>query len=292
MLTERWTGLQADTAESDLVGTYLREIRKLPPLTAEQELALARRIERNDATAKDRLIQANLRLVVPIAQRYRNRGLALLDLIQEGDLGLIRAVETFDYVRGFRFGTYAKWWIRHGVTRAVCDQGRAVRILSRTGEVIGKLIRVRRRLLQDLAREPKPEEIAAVMGSPTERVREIQAMIAEPVSLDAPAGRHDETVFADYIADHSLPDTADQIHVRLPGEWLSKGLATLGAREQGVVNLRYGLRDDRPLTLQGNRHRARLLRGVHPPDRGQDACEARELPGAAAREGAFRLGRQ
>jgi len=250
MLTEGWTGLQADAAESGLVSAYLRAIRKVPLLTAEQELALARRVERNEGAAKDQLIRANLRLVVPIAQHYPNRGLALIDLIQEGNLGLIRAVEKYDFRRGCRFSTYAKWWIRHGVTRALSDQGRAIRVSSRTGEMIGKLIRVQRQLLQDLAREPRPAEIATVVDIPVEKVHDILALTAEPVSLDAPTGRDDEAVLADYVADRSLQDTADQVDVSLRGEWLSKGLATLSAREQGVVSLRYGLHDDRPRSFR------------------------------------------
>ena len=238
------------SSRSDLMGLYLREIRRFPLLAPEQEIALARRVEGNDPAAKDQLIRANLRLVLPIAQRYRNRGLALLDLIHEGNLGLIRAVEKFDHRRGFRFSTYAKWWIRHGVTRALSDQGRAIRISSRTGEMIGKLIRVHGRLLQDLAREPRPDEIAAVMDIPVERVHDVLAMSAEPVSLDASTGRDDETVLADHVLDRSLPDTADQVHARLRSEWLSKGLATLSSREQVVLSLRYGLRDDRPRTFR------------------------------------------
>lgn len=250
MLTEKWIDPQVDVADSDLVGMYLREIRRVPLLTAEQETTLAKRVEQNDAAAKDQLIEANLRLVVPIAQRYLNRGLALLDLIQEGNLGLIRAVEKFDHRRGFRFSTYAKWWIRHGVTRALSDQGRAIRVSSRTGETLGKLIRVQRQLLQDLCREPRPKEIAAAMGILPERVREIQSMISEPVSLDAPAGGDDESVLADYVVDGSLLDVDDHVHVSLRREWLSRGLATLSAREQRVLSLRYGLQDDRPRTFR------------------------------------------
>jgi len=235
---------------TDLVSTCLREIGRVSLLTAEQEVALAKRVERGDAAAKDQLVRANLRLVVPIARRYVNRGLALLDLIQEGNLGLIRAVEKFDYRRGFRFGTYAAWWIRHGVTRALSDQGRTIRISSRTGEIIGKLVRVQRRLVQDLCREPRPEEIAAVMRIPVKKVREIQAMMPQPVSLDTPIGLDGESVLADQVADASLSDTAEQVHGTLRSEWLSEGLATLSAREQGVIRLRYGLVDDRPRTFR------------------------------------------
>ncbi len=267
-------GLPEDTAESDLVSRYMREIAAVPLLTAEQEVALAKRVERNDTVARDQLIEANLRLVVPIAQRYLNRGLALLDLIQEGNLGLIRAVEKFDHRRGFRFSTYAKWWIRHGVTRAVSDQGRAIRLSSRTGETIGKLIRAQRRLRQDLAREPRPEEIAAVIGIPVERVREIRVMMAEPVSLDAPAGRDDTSVLADHVVDRYVLDTEDQVHEALRGEWLS----VRPSRRQAA-------------DLPGDRHRAGLLRGVRPPDRGQDTGEAGELPRDAARELALRITR-
>jgi len=239
-----------ESACRDPLRRYMLEIAAVPLLTAEQEVALAKRVERNDAAAKNQLIQANLRLVVPIAQRYLNRGLSLLDLIQEGNLGLIRAVEKFDHRRGCRFATYAKWWIRHGVTRALSDQGRAIRLSSRTGEAIGKLIRAQRRLRQDLAREPKPEELAAVLGISAERVRDIAAMIREPVSLDAPAGRDGESVLADYVVDRSLPDTEDQVDEILRGEWLSGALAMLSSRERGVLDLRYGLRDDKPRTFR------------------------------------------
>jgi RNA polymerase primary sigma factor len=250
MLTEAWTEPQMDVADSDLIGIYLREIRRVPLLNAEQEIALAKRVEQDDAAAKDQLIQANLRLVVPIAQRYLNRGLALLDLIQEGNLGLIRAVEKFDYRRGFRFSTYAKWWIRHGVTRALSDRGRAIRISARTSETIGKLIRIQRRLRHELSREPRPEEIATAMGISPERVSEIQLVTAEPASLDAPTGRDDESILADYVVDRSLRDAEDYVHVSLQREWLSRGLATLSAREQSVLSLRYGLHDDRPRTFR------------------------------------------
>ena len=250
MLTETWTDPQLDATDSDLVGVYLREIRRAPLLTAEQEIMLAKRVVQNDPVAKDQLIYANLRLVVPIARHYLNRGLALLDLIQEGNLGLMRAVEKFDHRRGCRFSTYATWWIRHGVTRALSDRGRAIRVSSRTNETIGKLIRAQRRLCNELSREPRPEEIAAAMGITPERVREIQSVIAEPVSLDAPTSRDDESILADYVVDRSLPDADDYVHVSLRREWLSRGLATLSAREQSVLSLRYGLRDDRPRTFR------------------------------------------
>jgi RNA polymerase primary sigma factor len=250
MLTPKSTDPPVDVVDSDLVGTYLREIRRVPLLTAEQEIALARRVEQNDPTAKDQLIQANLRLVVPIAQRYLHRGLPLLDLIQEGNLGLMRAVERYDHRRGFRFSTYAKWWIRHGVTRALSDQGRSIRIPSRMGEAIGKLMRAHRRLLQEYGREPRFEEIAATMGMSLERVRAIQSIIAEPVSLDAPSGRDDDSVLADHLVDWSLLDAVDHVDMCLRREWLSRVLATLSAREQGVLSLRYGLQDDRPRTFR------------------------------------------
>ena len=239
-----------EPGDCDILKTYLREIGKLPLLAAEQETYLAKRAQEGDAAAKDRLICSNLRLVVMIARRYTNRGLTLVDLIQEGNLGLIRAVEKFDHRRGFRFSTYAKWWVRHGVTRALSDRGRAIRISSRTGETIGKLMRVQRRLLQDLCREPRRDEIAVAMGISPERVLEIQSMIAEPVSLDAPTGRDDESILADYVVDRSLPDADDYVHVSLRREWLSRGLAMLSAREQSVLSLRYGLQDDRPRTFR------------------------------------------
>jgi RNA polymerase primary sigma factor len=240
----------AGTVGSDLVATYLREIGDVPLLTAEQEIALAKRVERHDKAAKDELVRANLRLVVLIARRYANRGLTLLDLIQEGNLGLMRAAEKFDHRRGYRFSTYASWWIRHGVTRALSDQGRTIRISSRTGEVIGRLIRVQRRLLQELSREPRPDEIAAVMGISAKKVREIQAMIPEPVSLDTSAGSDSESILADHVEDVALPDTVELVHAAVRTEWLSQGLATLSAREQGVLRLRFGLADDRPRTFR------------------------------------------
>ena len=239
-----------ETVASDLAATYLREIGRVPLLTAEQEVALARRVERRDMAAKDELVRANLRLVVPIARRYANRGLTLLDLIQEGNLGLMRAAEKFDHRRGYRFSTYASWWIRAGVTRALSDQGRTIRISSRTGEVIGKLIRVQRRLFQELSREPRPDEIAAVMGISAKKVREIQAMIPEPVSLDTSAGGESESILADHVEDVTLPDTVELVHTAVRSEWLSQGLATLSAREQGVLRLRFGLADDRPRTFR------------------------------------------
>jgi RNA polymerase primary sigma factor len=239
-----------ESAVGDLVSMYLREIGTVPLLTPEQEVALAERVERGDEVAKKRLICANLRLVVPIARRYVNRGLALHDLIQEGNLGLMRAVEKFDHRRGFRFSTYAAWWIRHGVTRALSDQGRTIRIPGRAGATIDNLIRAERRLFEGLGRDPRAEEIAAEMRIPVKKVREMQALILGPLSLDTPVGPDGGSVVADHIADDSLPDIADQLLARLRREWLPKGLTTLNPRELGVMRLRYGLLDDRPRSFR------------------------------------------
>jgi RNA polymerase primary sigma factor len=242
--------LSIKTASNDPVRMYLREIGKVPLLTAEQEVSLAKRIERGDMEAKNQLIQANLRLVVSIARRYANRGLTLLDLIQEGNLGLIRAVEKFDYRRGFKFSTYATWWIRQAVSRALADQARTIRIPVHMVETINKLIRVQRQLLQDLGREPTPEEIAADMGLSPEKVREIQKISQEPVSLENPVGDEGDSQLGDFIEDEQSVAPSDAVGELMQGEDLARVLELLTSRERRVLEMRYGLTDGRPHTLE------------------------------------------
>jgi len=242
--------LSIKTASNDPVRMYLREIGKVSLLTAEQEVSLAKRIERGDMEAKNQLIQANLRLVVSIARRYANRGLTLLDLIQEGNLGLIRAVEKFDYRRGFKFSTYATWWIRQAVSRALADQARTIRIPVHMVETINKLIRVQRQLLQDLGREPTPEEIAADMGLTPEKVREIQKISQEPVSLENPVGDEGDSQLGDFIEDEQSVAPSDAVGELMQGEDLARVLELLTSRERRVLEMRYGLTDGRPHTLE------------------------------------------
>ncbi len=242
--------LSIKTASNDPVRMYLREIGKVPLLTAEQEVSLAKRIERGDMYAKNQLIQANLRLVVSIARRYANRGLTLLDLIQEGNLGLIRAVEKFDYRRGFKFSTYATWWIRQAVSRALADQARTIRIPVHMVETINKLIRVQRQLLQDLGREPTPEEIATDMGLTPDKVREIQKISQEPVSLENPVGDEGDSQLGDFIEDDQAVAPSDAVGELMQGEDLSRVLELLTSRERRVLEMRYGLTDGRPHTLE------------------------------------------
>ena len=242
--------LSIKTASNDPVRMYLREIGKVPLLTAEQEVSLAKRIERGDMDAKNQLIQANLRLVVSIARRYANRGLTLLDLIQEGNLGLIRAVEKFDYRRGFKFSTYATWWIRQAVSRALADQARTIRIPVHMVETINKLIRVQRQLLQDLGREPTPEEIATDMGLTPEKVREIQKISQEPVSLENPVGDEGDSQLGDFIEDEQSVAPSDAVGELMQGEDLGRVLELLTSRERRVLEMRYGLTDGRPHTLE------------------------------------------
>ena len=242
--------LSIKTASNDPVRMYLREIGKVPLLTAEQEVSLAKRIERGDMDAKNQLIQANLRLVVSIARRYANRGLTLLDLIQEGNLGLIRAVEKFDYRRGFKFSTYATWWIRQAVSRALADQARTIRIPVHMVETINKLIRVQRQLLQDLGREPTPEEIATDMGLTPDKVREIQKISQEPVSLENPVGDEGDSQLGDFIEDEQSVAPSDAVGELMQGEDLGGVLELLTSRERRVLEMRYGLTDGRPHTLE------------------------------------------
>ncbi len=234
----------------DPVRMYLKEIGKVPLLSADDEIELARRMKVGDADAKKRLAEANLRLVVSIAKRYVGRGMQFLDLIQEGNLGLIKAVEKFDYTKGFKFSTYATWWIRQAITRAIADQARTIRIPVHMVETINKLIRVQRQLLQELGREPSPEEVAAEMNIPVERVREIQKISQEPVSLETPIGEEEDSHLGDFIQDDNVPVPADAAAFTLLKEQLIDVLGTLTDREQKVLRLRFGLDDGRARTLE------------------------------------------
>ncbi|MBQ8247309.1 MAG: RNA polymerase sigma factor RpoD [Lachnospiraceae bacterium] len=234
----------------DPVRMYLKEIGKVPLLSAEEEIELAKKMEMGDEEAKKRLAEANLRLVVSIAKRYVGRGLLFLDLIQEGNLGLIKAVEKFDYRKGYKFSTYATWWIRQAITRAIADQARTIRIPVHMVETINKLIRVSRQLLQELGREPTPEEIAAVLKMPEERVREILKISQEPVSLETPIGEEEDSHLGDFIQDDNVPVPADAAAFTLLKEQLGEVLSTLTEREQKVLRLRFGLDDGRARTLE------------------------------------------
>lgn len=234
----------------DPVRMYLKEIGKVPLLSAEEEIELAKRMADGDEEAKKRLAEANLRLVVSIAKRYVGRGMLFLDLIQEGNLGLIKAVEKFDYQKGFKFSTYATWWIRQAITRAIADQARTIRIPVHMVETINKLIRVSRQLLQELGREPSPEEIAEEMDIPVERVREILKISQEPVSLETPIGEEEDSHLGDFIQDENVPVPADAAAFTLLKEQLDEVLGTLTEREQKVLRLRFGLDDSRARTLE------------------------------------------
>lgn len=234
----------------DPVRMYLKEIGKVPLLSAEEEIELAKRMELGDQEAKKRLAEANLRLVVSIAKRYVGRGMLFLDLIQEGNLGLIKAVEKFDYRKGYKFSTYATWWIRQAITRAIADQARTIRIPVHMVETINKLIRVSRQLLQELGREPTPEEIATEMNMPVERVREILKISQEPVSLETPIGEEEDSHLGDFIQDDNVPVPADAAAFTLLKEQLEEVLGTLTEREQKVLTLRFGLEDGRARTLE------------------------------------------
>ena len=234
----------------DPVRMYLKEIGKVPLLSAEEEIELAKKMETGDQEAKKRLAEANLRLVVSIAKRYVGRGMLFLDLIQEGNLGLIKAVEKFDYRKGYKFSTYATWWIRQAITRAIADQARTIRIPVHMVETINKLIRVSRQLLQELGREPSPEEIAAEMNMPVDRVREILKISQEPVSLETPIGEEEDSHLGDFIKDDNVPVPADAAAFTLLKEQLEEVLGTLTEREQKVLTLRFGLEDGRARTLE------------------------------------------
>ena len=234
----------------DPVRMYLKEIGKVPLLSAEEEISLAQRMENGDEEAKKRLAEANLRLVVSIAKRYVGRGMLFLDLIQEGNLGLIKAVEKFDYRKGYKFSTYATWWIRQAITRAIADQARTIRIPVHMVETINKLIRVSRQLLQELGREPTPEEIAEEMHMSVERVREILKISQEPVSLETPIGEEEDSHLGDFIQDDNVPVPADAAAFTMLKEQLEEVLGTLTEREQKVLRLRFGLDDGRARTLE------------------------------------------
>ena len=234
----------------DPVRMYLKEIGKVPLLSAEEEIELAKKMEQGDENAKKRLAEANLRLVVSIAKRYVGRGMLFLDLIQEGNLGLIKAVEKFDYRKGYKFSTYATWWIRQAITRAIADQARTIRIPVHMVETINKLIRVSRQLLQELGREPTPEEIAEEMDMPVDRVREILKISQEPVSLETPIGEEEDSHLGDFIQDESIPTPVEATNQTLLHEQLDDVVSTLTEREQRVIKLRFGWDDGRPRTLE------------------------------------------
>ncbi|MDD2218396.1 MAG: RNA polymerase sigma factor RpoD [Eubacteriales bacterium] len=234
----------------DPVRMYLKEIGKVALLTAEEEIELARRMEAGDEEAKQRLCEANLRLVVSIAKRYVGRGMLFLDLIQEGNLGLIKAVDKFNYRKGFKFSTYATWWIRQAITRSIADQARTIRIPVHMVETINKLIRISRQLLQEYGREPTPEEIALEMGITEEKVREIQKIAQEPVSLETPIGEEEDSHLGDFIPDEDVPAPAEAAAFSMLKEQLVEVLDTLTEREQKVLKLRFGLEDGRARTLE------------------------------------------
>ncbi|MCR4437037.1 MAG: RNA polymerase sigma factor RpoD [Clostridiales bacterium] len=234
----------------DPVRMYLKEIGKVPLLSADEEIELARKMEKGDTESKRRLAEANLRLVVSIAKRYVGRGMLFLDLIQEGNLGLIKAVEKFDYRKGYKFSTYATWWIRQAITRAIADQARTIRIPVHMVETINKLIRVSRQLLQELGREPQPEEIAKEMNMSVDKVREIMKISQEPVSLETPIGEEEDSHLGDFIPDDDAPAPAEAAAFTLLKEQLIDVLDTLTAREEKVLRLRFGLDDGRARTLE------------------------------------------
>ena len=242
--------LQKVSSVDDPVRMYLKEIGKVPLLTADEEIELAKRMEKGDLSAKDQLCEANLRLVVSIAKRYVGRGMLFLDLIQEGNLGLIKAVDKFDWRKGYKFSTYATWWIRQAITRSIADQARTIRIPVHMVETINKLIRVSRQLLQDLGREPTPEEIAAEMDIPVEKVREIMKIAQEPVSLETPIGEEEDSHLGDFIPDDDAPAPAEAAAFSMLKEQLVEVLQTLTEREQKVLRLRFGLDDGRARTLE------------------------------------------
>lgn len=237
-------------AIDDPVRMYLKEIGKVPLLTPDEEIELAKRIEENDPVAKKKLAEANLRLVVSIAKRYVGRGMLFLDLIQEGNLGLIKAVEKFDYRKGYKFSTYATWWIRQAITRAIADQARTIRIPVHMVETINKLIRVSRQLLQELGREPQADEIAKIMEMPVDKVREIMKIAQEPVSLETPIGEEEDSHLGDFIPDDDAPAPAEAAAFTMLKEQLINVLDTLTPREEKVLRLRFGLDDGRARTLE------------------------------------------
>ncbi|MDE3133963.1 MAG: RNA polymerase sigma factor RpoD [Acidobacteriota bacterium] len=234
----------------DSLRLYLRSIGRVSLLTAEQEVMLARRIERGDMNAKQQMIEANLRLVVSIAKAYLGRGLTFLDLIQEGSMGLIRAVEKFDYRRGYKFSTYATWWIRQAVTRAIADKGRTIRIPVHMVEKLNKVMHVERQLVQQLGREPTPAEIAAELGTSVREVRDVLRMAQQPISLEKPIGEEDESELGDFVEDHTIESPFEQAADCLRRENLRRALAALPEREREVIEMRFGLAGERPYTLE------------------------------------------
>jgi RNA polymerase primary sigma factor len=242
--------LSVKSPTSDPVRMYFAEMAKVPLLTAVEEVSLAKRIERHDMEAKRKLVEANLRLVVSIARRHMNRGMPLLDLIQEGNLGLMRAVEKFDYRRGYKFSTYATWWIRQAITRALADQARTIRVPVHMVENINRLIRVRRQLLQDIGHEPTPEEIAAEMDITPQKVREIQKISQEPTSLHTPIGDEGDTLLADFIEDKDAVSPVEEVGVIMQREELGRVLGSLAQRERMIIELRFGLKGEHPCTLE------------------------------------------
>ena len=240
----------SDIGLDDPVKMYLKDIGRVPLLSAEEEVELAKRMQENDEAAKKRLSEANLRLVVSIAKRYVGRGMLFLDLIQEGNLGLMKAVEKFDYQKGFKFSTYATWWIRQSITRAIADQARTIRIPVHMVETINKLTRVQRVLLQELGREPTPAEIAEKMGVTEDRVREIQKIAQDPVSLETPNGEEEDSHLGDFIEDEKTTTPSDSVAFTMLKEQLLGVLDTLTPREEKVLRLRYGIDDGKPRTLE------------------------------------------
>jgi len=247
---DNFDDIEKSMAIDDPVRMYLKEIGKVPLLTADEELELAKRMEEGDEEAKKKLCEANLRLVVSIAKRYVGRGMQFLDLIQEGNLGLIKAVDKFDWHKGFKFSTYATWWIRQAITRSIADQARTIRIPVHMVETINKQIRITRQLLQELGRDPSPEEIAKEMEIPVEKVREISKIAQEPVSLETPIGEEEDSHLGDFIPDEDVPSPADAAAFSMLKDQLNEVLATLTDREQEVLRLRFGLDDGRQRTLE------------------------------------------
>ena len=251
--TERRKSVEVDlTVEPSLdsLRLYLRAIGRVSLLTAEQEVLLARRIERGDMRAKQQMIEANLRLVVSIAKSYLGRGLTFLDLIQEGSMGLIRAVEKFDYRRGYKFSTYATWWIRQAVTRAIADKGRTIRIPVHMVEKLNKVVHVERQLIQQLGREPSPEEIARELETTVREVRDVLRMAQQPISLEKPVGEEDDSSLGDFVEDQTAESPFEQASERLRRENLRRALAALPEREREVIEMRFGLTGERPYTLE------------------------------------------
>ncbi|MGX7434975.1 RNA polymerase sigma factor RpoD [Aerococcus sanguinicola] len=244
------TSIPANVKMNDPVRMYLKEIGRVSLLTADEEVALAKRIEEGDPIAKQELAEANLRLVVSIAKRYVGRGMSFLDLIQEGNMGLMKAVEKFDYTKGFKFSTYATWWIRQAITRSIADQARTIRIPVHMVETINKLVRIQRQLLQDLGREPTPEEIGAEMDLPTEKVRNIMKISQESVSLETPIGEEDDSHLGDFIEDNEAMSPEEFTSQEMLKEQLNEVLDTLTDREENVLRLRFGLEDGQSKTLE------------------------------------------